>query len=233
MLALKVKVENIFLSLITQLYQAGKYLFDWKTFLFIFYFFQFQQAACGISLILASRRGILRCFRWKDTHAHLPQLIWQHHMHKHINDSQSLGTNERNTEKLGTGKKHATVALYTACFHSLLCVSTQFPASSAPSWRYYLSVFLLHRHDEGCIKLAAWQGERVRGQHRGPCFKKKKSRHPQPQLSPPMSPSHNTESDIESRGLLFKIAAHRHSSEDLNNQLWKGKKKKGEEKSRV
>lgn len=48
MLALKVKVENIFLSLITQLYQAGKYLFDWKTLLF-FIFFKFQQAACGIS----------------------------------------------------------------------------------------------------------------------------------------------------------------------------------------
>lgn len=49
MLALKVKVENIFLSLITQLYQAGKYLFDWKTFYFYFFFFKFQKAACGIS----------------------------------------------------------------------------------------------------------------------------------------------------------------------------------------
>lgn len=43
--------------------------------------------------------------------------------------------------------------------------------------------------------------------------------HPHPLTPPPMSPSHNTGSDIESRGLLFKIAAHRHSSEDLNNQL--------------
>lgn len=129
-------------------------------------------------------------------------------------------------ENLEQEKKCASIAIYTACFYS-----TQFPASSAPSWWYYLSLFLLHRHDEGCIKLAAWQGERIRGQPRGPCLKKKKSWHPQPQLSPPMSPSHNTESDIESRGLLFKIAAHRHSSEDLNNQLWKGKKKK--EKSRL
>lgn len=30
--ALKVKAENIFWSLISHLYQSGKYLFDWKTF---------------------------------------------------------------------------------------------------------------------------------------------------------------------------------------------------------
>lgn len=138
----------------------------------------------------------------------------------------SLSAPTRETQKnLEQERKHATIAIYTACFYSLLCVSTQFPASSAPSWWYYLSLFLLHRHDEGCIKLAAWQGERVRGQHRGPCFKKKSLDTLSLSSAPPMSPSHNTESDIESRGLLFKIAAHRHSSEDLNNQLWKGKKK--------
>lgn len=84
----------------------------------------------------------------------------------------------------------------------------------------------------GLHKISCLTGGTCPGATQRTLFQKKKSRHPQPQLSPPMSPSHNTESDIESRGLLFKIAAHRHSSEDLNNQLWKGKKK-GEEKSRV
>lgn len=146
----------------------------------------------------------------------------------------SLSAPKKEQRTLGRVKKKKTCYhsdIYSACFYSLLCVSTQFPASSAPSRWYYLSFFLLHRHDEGCIKLAAWQGERVRGQHRGPCFKKIKVSTLSASAQPPMSPSHNTESDIESRGLLFKIAAHRHTSEDLNYQLWKEKRRKKKEES--
>lgn len=168
-----------------------------------------------ISSMFASRRGVLRSF-----HSHTRiYLSWS----GNINDPVSPHHHEEQ-KKTWKSKKHATIAIYTLltfipCFHS-------FPASSAPSWWYYLSFFLLHRRDEGCIKLAAWQGERVRGQHRGPCFKKKKVSTLSASAQPPMSPSHNTESDIESGGLLFKIAAHRHSSEDLNNQLWKEEKRR-------
>lgn len=124
-----------------------------------------------------------------------------------------------------------------ACYHSDIYCLLLFPALCFHSISCFfctilviLSVsFFAPQAWWGLHKISCLTGGTYPGATQRTLFqkkKKKKSRHPQPQLSPTMSPSHNTESDMESRGLLFKIAAHRHSSEDLNNQLWKGKKER-------